>query len=70
MQAPAAQASSRPERENEMAESTKRGNNTFCVVAANLIVVVGVLAFVYVGQQMSQGTIGVNVVPQVSKAVL
>lgn len=53
-----------------MAESTKRGNNTFCVVAANLIVVVGVLAFVYVGQQMSQGTIGVNVVPQVSKAVL
>jgi hypothetical protein len=54
-----------------MAESTKRGsNNTFCVVAANLIVVVGVLAFMYIGQQMSHGTIGGNAAPQISKAVL
>jgi len=37
-----------------MAESTNsRGGNTLCAFATNFIVIIGVLAFVYIGSQMS-----------------
>jgi len=37
-----------------MAESIhSRGSNTLCAITTNVIVIIGVLGFLYVGQQLS-----------------
>jgi len=49
-----------------MAESTNsRSDSTRCVIASTVIVVVGIFAFAYVGQQMSHGSSKVNVAVEV-----
>jgi hypothetical protein len=46
--------------EKRMAESTNRRSNTFNIllpnVAASVIVIVGVFAYAYVGERLSQGS--------------
>jgi len=45
-----------------MAESmSSRSNSTRCVIAATIIVIVGIFGFAYVGQQMSHGSSKVTV---------
>jgi CHASE1-domain containing sensor protein len=51
-----------------MAEDTNRRSNSLSVLAANLIVVVGVAGFVYVGEQMSQRSNTANAATEASTA--
>jgi hypothetical protein len=50
-----------------MAENISSRSNTLYVLAANLIVVIGVVAFIYVGEQISHGSRNPTVALVVSK---